>query len=64
MADGGNEIGIGKLPRQQVCEALGDPAAEKIICRVPTDFLLLAGISNWAAYALAGAVCVAQAARR
>ncbi|HWC90462.1 MAG TPA: glutamate cyclase domain-containing protein, partial [Pirellulales bacterium] len=58
MADGGNEIGVGKLPWQQVHDALGRPADEEIICRVPTDLLLLAGVSNWAAYALAGAVCV------
>lgn len=58
MADGGNEIGVGKLSWQQVHDALGRPAGEETICRVPTDFLLLAGVSNWAAYALAGAVCV------
>lgn len=57
IADGGNEIGIGKLPRQDVRDALGDPALDKIICSVPTDYLLLAGVSNWAAYALAGCVC-------
>lgn len=58
MADGGNEIGVGQLSWQQVRQALADPAADKIICRVPTDWLLLAGVSNWAAYALAGSVCV------
>jgi hypothetical protein len=57
MADGGNEIGVGKLAWQQVRQALADPAGERIICRVPTDWLLLAGVSNWAAYALAGCVC-------
>lgn len=64
MADGGNEIGVGKLPWRQAREALADPAADKIICRVPTDWLLLAGVSNWAAYALAGAVCVLAGRRK
>lgn len=64
VADGGNEIGVGKLRWQQVHEALGGTADEIIICPIPTDFLLLAGVSNWAAYALAGAVCILREQRQ
>ena len=63
MADGGNEIGIGRLVWRQVQQTLGNPAAAKTVCRVPTDWLLLAGVSNWAAYGLAASVC-ALAGRR
>jgi hypothetical protein len=64
LADGGNEIGIGRLSWQIVRQALADPATDRIICRVPTDWLLLAGVSNWAAYALAGAVCALRGRAR
>ena len=29
----------------------------RIACRIATDYLLLAGVSDWAAYALAAATC-------
>lgn len=56
IGDGGNEIGMGSLPWQVLRGALEAPHAGRIICRVATDFLLLAGVSNWGAYALACAV--------
>ena len=58
LADGGNEIGVGQLPWETVREAVRSPVAGRIACRIPTDYLLLAGVSDWAAYALAGAVCL------
>lgn len=52
IGDGGNEIGCGRLPWARWRNALGESAG-RIACRVATDHLLLAGVSNWAALALA-----------
>jgi hypothetical protein len=51
IGDGGNEIGMGKIPRE-VIEA-NIPLGRTIACRTPTDWLIVAGTSNWGAYALA-----------
>lgn len=56
IGDGGNEIGMGSIPWEILWVALKGEHAGKIICRVATDFLILAGVSNWGAYALACAV--------
>jgi hypothetical protein len=56
IGDGGNEIGMGSLPWQVLRAALAAQHAGQIICRVATDYLLPAGVSNWGAYALACAV--------
>lgn len=53
IGDGGNEIGMGSIPWSALRAALNQPHAGRIICRVATDFLLLAGVSNWGAYGLA-----------
>jgi hypothetical protein len=49
MGDGGNEIGMGRV-RDQVVEHV--PYGDRIACAVPTDYLITAGVTNWAAYAL------------
>jgi hypothetical protein len=56
IGDGGNEIGMGAIPWEVLRGALKGEHAGRIICRIPTDFLILAGVSNWGAYALACAV--------
>ena len=56
IGDGGNEIGMGQFPWEQLVEAIGSVAAGRIACRIATDFTLIAGVSNWAAYALALAI--------
>jgi hypothetical protein len=56
IGDGGNEIGMGAIPWEVLRAALPDENAGRIICRVATDFLILAGVSNWGAYALACAI--------
>ena len=58
LADGGNEIGMGRIAWELVRTAVRSPVAGRIACRIATDFLILAGVSDWAAYALAAAVCV------
>jgi len=56
MGDGGNEIGMGKIPRATIAKNI--PNGDQVACRTATDFLIVAGISNWGAYALAGGVMV------
>jgi D-glutamate cyclase len=57
IGDGGNEIGMGRFAWELLVEAIGSASAGRIACRVVTDFALIAGVSNWGAYALALAVC-------
>ena len=54
IGDGGNEIGMGKLPHALVARNV--PNGDSIHGTVATDFLLVAGVSNWGAYALAAGV--------
>ena len=56
IGDGGNEIGMGKIHPDTVAKNI--PNGELIHCRVPTDHLIVAGVSNWGAYALAAGVYV------
>ena len=55
VGDGGNEIGMGKV----FAEAMStiDHGAD-IASTVATDFCIAAGVSNWGAYGLAGALSV------
>jgi D-glutamate cyclase len=56
IGDGGNEIGMGKIPHETVVKNI--PNGDLIHCRVPTDHLIVCGVSNWGAYALAAGVYV------
>ena len=47
---------MGKIPHEIV--AANIPNGDLIHCRVATDHLIVAGVSNWGAYALAAAVYV------
>jgi hypothetical protein len=58
IGDGGNEIGMGRFEWQTLVEAVGSGVAGRIACRVATDFTIIGGVSDWAAYALA--LCVAR----
>ena len=61
IGDGGNEIGMGKVPLDTIRRNL--PHGERIACRVPSDFLIVAGVSNWGAYALAAGVALLRGVR-
>lgn len=61
IGDGGNEIGMGKIPWPLVRQDV--PNGATIACRIATDFLIVAGVSNWGAYALASGVAVARGVR-
>jgi hypothetical protein len=54
IGDGGNEIGMGKIPHETIVKNI--PNGDLIHCRVATDHLIVAGVSNWGAYALAAGV--------
>lgn len=54
IGDGGNEIGMGKIPREVIAKNI--PRGDLVACRVPTDHLIVCGVSNWGAYALAAGV--------
>jgi len=51
IGDGGNEIGMGRVPWDVIRSNIN--LGNKIACRVPTQQLIVAGTSNWGAYALA-----------
>ena len=56
IGDGGNEMGMGKLPHELVAADI--PNGDLIHCRAPADHLLVVGVSNWGAYALAAGLFV------
>ncbi len=56
IGDGGNEIGMGKIPWEVIRNNI--PNGGLIACSWPTDYLIVAGISNWGAYALAAGVAL------
>jgi len=47
IGDGGNEIGMGKIPWDTIRRNI--PNGGLIACRVPVDHLIVAGVSNWGA---------------
>jgi hypothetical protein len=54
IGDGGNEIGMGKVPWDVIRRNI--PGGARVACRVATEHLIVAGVSNWGAYALAAGV--------
>jgi D-glutamate cyclase len=54
IGDGGNEIGMGKIAWDIIRRNV--PQGGTIACRVPTDYLIVCGISNWGAYGLAAGI--------
>jgi hypothetical protein len=56
LIDGGNEIGAGSIPWEVLRQRVA--GGGRIACRVPTDFTLVAGVSNWAAYGLSLAMAI------
>jgi hypothetical protein len=62
VGDGGNEIGMGALPRALIGAHIAH--GEDIACVTPATHLILAGVSHWGAYALLGGLAVARPAWR
>src|SRR5215475_3212005 len=58
IGDGGNEIGMGKLPAGLIAQHV--PNGAEIACVTPSDHLVIAGVSNWGAYGLMAALALAR----
>lgn len=56
VGDGGNEIGMGSLPRDLIARHVEHGAT--IACVTAARHLIVAGVSNWGAYALIAALAV------
>ncbi|MGI4840596.1 MAG: glutamate cyclase domain-containing protein [Janthinobacterium lividum] len=54
IGDGGNEIGMGKLPQSLVESDI--PNGKLIAAQTAADYLIVSGVANWGAYGLLGAV--------
>ena len=54
VGDGGNEIGMGAISRALIARHIDH--GETIACVTPAQHLIVAGVSNWGAYALIGAL--------
>jgi D-glutamate cyclase len=59
VGDGGNEIGMGSLSRDVIARHVDH--GEMIACVTPARHLIVAGVSNWGAYALLGALAALRA---
>ena len=59
VGDGGNEIGMGRLPAGLIARTV--PNGAEIACVTPCDHLVVAGVSNWGAYGLMAALAVLRA---
>jgi hypothetical protein len=64
VGDGGNEIGMGAIPWEVLRDAIAIGPGARVACGIPTDFLIVAGVSDFGAYGLACAVAVAAGKRR
>lgn len=53
IGDGGNEIGMGTIPWEELQQRVVGGRGGLLACRIPTDYTIVAGTSNWGAYALA-----------
>jgi hypothetical protein len=54
IGDGGNELGMGKVPWDVIRRNV--PHGARIACRIATEQLIVCGVSNWGAYALGAGV--------
>jgi hypothetical protein len=59
VGDGGNEIGMGKLPAGLIAATV--PNGDHIACVTSCDHLMVVGVSNWGAYALIAAIAMLRA---
>jgi len=55
VGDGGNEIGMGSIPWEDLVRRIAKAETACIPCRIATDWNIVAGTSNWGGFALAAA---------
>ncbi len=58
IGDGGNELGMGQVPWEELVRRLPGDSAGKIPCRIAAHLVILAGVSNWGGYALSAALAM------
>jgi D-glutamate cyclase len=58
IGDGANEIGMGAVPWEDLERRLAGEQSGRVPCRIATDWNIVAGTSNWGAYALAAAAAL------
>ena len=56
VGDGGNELGMGRVSWEELATRLAGEQSGRVPCRVGCDHLVIAGVSNWGAQALAAGV--------
>src|SRR5262245_59972336 len=56
IGDGAKAIGMGAVPWEELERRLVGEQSGRVPCRIETDWNIVAGTSNWGAYALAAAV--------
>jgi hypothetical protein len=56
FGDGGNEIGMGSIPRDRIADNI--TLGRTVASSTPADFNVVCGVSNWGAYALGAALAV------
>ena len=56
IGDGGNEIGMGAFNWAALHPLIAGQHGRRIACRIATDWTIIAGTSNWGAFALAAAI--------
>ncbi len=56
IGDGGNEIGMGSIPRDVIHANIPSGLGARVACRIASDWTIACGVSNWGAYALGTAV--------
>lgn len=60
IGDGGNEIGMGAIPWEDLARRLTGDHSARVPCRIATDHTIVAGVSNWGGYALGAATLLLQ----
>ncbi len=58
IGDGANEIGMGAVAWEDLERRLSGEQSGRVPCRISTDWNIIAGTSNWGAYALAASVAL------
>jgi D-glutamate cyclase len=62
IGDGGNEIGMGSLPKEIIESQI--PNGQLIAATTAVDSLIVAGVSNWGGYGLLAATAIMKPAAR
>lgn len=56
IGDGGNELGMGNIPREIIASSVRH--GKEIACRIKCDYLIVCGVSNWGASGILLALCL------